>query len=86
METLLDKKSLANCYAEDNIPCIVTDNINDLIESLRKAFTGLFQWLDDNPLSAKPTKWSNTLKQFVISSRQIVSVCLTILWGWHVEG
>ena len=28
-----------------------------------------------NPLSANPTKWSNTLKQFV------GRVCLTILWG-----
>ena len=25
-----------------------------------------------NPLSANPTKWSNTLKQFVGSSRRIV--------------
>ena len=25
------------------------------------------------------TKWSNTLKQFVRNSQQIVSVCLTIL-------
>ena len=34
-----------------------------------------------NPLSANPTKWSNTLKQFVGKSQQIVSVCLIILWG-----
>ena len=27
-----------------------------------------------NPLSANPTKWSNTLKQFVHNSRQIVCV------------
>ena len=32
-----------------------------------------------NPLSANPTKWSNTLKQFVGKSRQIVWLCLTIL-------
>ena len=32
-----------------------------------------------NPLSATPTKWSNTLKKFVGKSRQIVGVCLTIL-------
>ena len=33
--------------------------------------------------SANLTKWSNTLQQFVGSSRRIVWVCLTILWGWH---
>ena len=86
METLLNKKRLDNYYAEDNIPCIVTDNINDLIKSLKKAFIGLFQWLDDNPVSANPIKWSNTLKQFLASSRRIVWVCLTILWGWRLEG
>ena len=33
-------------------------------------------------LSTNPTKWSNTLKQFVgnSNSRRIVWVCLTILW------
>ena len=37
-----------------------------------------------NPLSANPTKWSNTLKQFVgpCFCRLIFWVCLTILWGW----
>ena len=38
-----------------------------------------------NPLSANPTKWSNTLKQFVYHSRQIVWVRLTILWGWRLK-
>ena len=33
-----------------------------------------------DPLSAYPTKWSNTLKQFVGNSRRIVWVCLAILW------
>ena len=32
-----------------------------------------------NPLSANPTKWSNTLKQFVGCSQRIVWVCLIIL-------
>ena len=32
-----------------------------------------------NPLSANPTKWSKTLKQFVC-------LCLTILWGWRLKG
>ena len=31
------------------------------------------------PLTVSPTKWSNTLKQFVDNSRRIVWVCLTIL-------
>ena len=38
-----------------------------------------------NPLSANPTKWSNTLKQFVGKCRQIVWVCLTILWDLHLK-
>ena len=65
METLLDKDGLENCYANDNIPYIVTDNIDDVIKSLKKASIVLFQWLDHNTLSAKPTRWSHTLKQFV---------------------
>ena len=32
-----------------------------------------------NPLSANPTKWSNTLKQI----RQ--QLCLTILWYWSLK-
>ena len=32
-----------------------------------------------SPLSANPTKWSNTLKQFVCNNRQFVWVQLTIL-------
>ena len=39
-----------------------------------------------NSLSANHTKWSNTLKQFVANSRQIVYLCLTILWGWRSKG
>ena len=38
-----------------------------------------------NSLSANSTKWSTILKQFVNSSRRIVWVCLTILWGWRVK-
>ena len=38
-----------------------------------------------NPLNANPTKWSNTLKPFVGFYRRIVSVYLTILWGWHLK-
>ena len=39
-----------------------------------------------NPLSTNLTTWSNTLKQFVGSSRRIILVCLVILWGWHLQG
>ena len=39
-----------------------------------------------NPLSTFPTKWWNTLKQFVVNSKRIVWVCLTILWGWRLKG
>ena len=35
-----------------------------------------------NPLSANPTKRSNTIKQF---SQRIVSMCLTILWDWRLK-
>ena len=38
-----------------------------------------------NPLRANPTKWTNALTQFVGNSRQIVWVCLTILWGWRLK-
>ena len=38
-----------------------------------------------NPSSTNPTKWSSKLKQFVGNSRRIVSVCLTILWGWYLQ-
>ena len=34
-----------------------------------------------DPSNVHSTKWSNTLKQFIGKSRQIVWVCLTILWG-----
>ena len=39
-----------------------------------------------NPLSANPTKWSNTLKQFV---GNLPTNCLSvfdILWGWRLKG
>ena len=39
-----------------------------------------------NPLSANPTKWLNILKQIVGCCRQIVWVCLTILWDWRLNG
>ena len=48
----------------------------------RKMCKNLFQV---NLLSANPTKWSNTLKQFVGKSQRTVQVCLTILWGWRLK-
>ena len=56
-------------------------------ENVRKTcfleFSGVIEmkhWAEMGyPLSVNPTKWSNTLKQFVRKSQQIVSVCLTIL-------
>ena len=38
-----------------------------------------------NPFSANPTKWSNTLTQFIGCCWRIVWVCLTILWGWRLK-
>ena len=41
---------------------------------------------------AKPTKWSNTLKQFVDNSRQIISNCLSVFENFvelthvHIRG
>ena len=37
------------------------------------------------PLSANPTKCSNTLKKFAGFCQRIVWVCLTILWGWRFK-
>ena len=42
--------------------------------------------MEFNLLSANPTEWSNTLKQFFGRSRRIVWVCLTIIWGWRLKG
>ena len=37
------------------------------------------------PFSTNPTKWSNTLKQFVGNRRRIVWLSLTILWVWRLK-
>ena len=37
-----------------------------------------------NPLSANPTKWSNTLSQFVGCCWRIIWV--SVLWGWRLKG
>ena len=58
-----------------------------LVDSLYAALDSFLYTLPDilqsyfSPLSNSPTKWSNTLKQFVGNSRRIVRVHLTVLWG-----
>ena len=39
-----------------------------------------------NAINTNTTKWTNTLKKLAGNSRQIVWVCLTVLWGWRVQG
>ena len=38
-----------------------------------------------NPLSANPTKWSNTLKQFVGFSRRIILSVFDHFVGFHLK-
>ena len=38
-----------------------------------------------NPLSANPTKWSNTSNSLAKADKRIVLVCSTILWVWHLN-
>ena len=37
-----------------------------------------------NPLSANPTKWSNTLNNFSAAADELFE-CLIILWGWRLN-
>ena len=46
----------------------------------------LFYKFSFTPFRTNPTKWSNTLKQFIGNSQWIVWVCLTIVWGWRLKG
>ena len=41
-------------YADDNTPYISADNIDDIIKSLKKTSTALFQWFDTNFLKSNP--------------------------------
>ena len=43
-------------YADDNTPCIIADNIDDLFKSLEEASTALFQWFDNNLFKNNPDK------------------------------
>ena len=78
-----------------NAACTVL-RVDQVIEFLENACK-IFYWLRAvlmkevklqkfNPSRAKPTKWSNILKQFVGNSRGIVSVVLTVLWVWRLKG
>ena len=68
---------------KDQVP--VQQNNNSIPKQL---YSEMKYYIEDllNTLSVNPTKWSNTRKEFVGNSRQIVWVCLTILWGWHLKG
>ena len=41
-------------YADDNTPYISADNIDDIIKSLEKTSTALFQWFGTNFLKNNP--------------------------------
>ena len=74
LEKLLSVNILRNSYSES-----IRKFLREYFE--RVHFLVKRQIWSLNPLSANPTKWSNTLKQFVGNSWRIVWVGLTILWG-----
>ena len=52
---------------------------------LRRCVTVIILFVNINPLSVNPTKWSNTQtirRQFTDELFE----CLTILWNWRLEG
>ena len=49
----------------------IKDDLKSLTKKEEHVVTAVFD-LKINPLSTNPTKWSNTLKQFVRSRRRIV--------------
>ena len=49
--------------------------INHTLNTLSQLRTCIFRILNTDPLSAKPTKWSDTLKQFVGS---LPTNCLSV--------
>ena len=64
--------------------CLGSCQISMMEYFLRQFPVGIYLLkVNNESTSANLTKWSNTLQQFVGSSRRIVWVCLTILWGWH---
>ena len=78
---LFIKRSHVSDFADDNTLCSCNKNLSvifeDLVYDLKKYF---------NSLSATPTKWSNTLKQFV---GQLPTNCLRVLEhfaNWRLKG
>ena len=69
-------------YADDNSPYVCYENFDVTLEKLEEVGKIIIEWFLNNflktkssrfnPLSANPTKWSNTLKQFVGKSQRIV--------------
>ena len=43
-------------YADDTTPYAVSDNIDDLISSLKKSSKDLLKWFDDNLAKSNPDK------------------------------
>ena len=43
-------------YADDKPPCVVGNNIEDVIINLQNASLTLFQWFYDNQMKANPVK------------------------------
>ena len=64
----------------------IRNSINNITADIDRVRGSCTDYFEINPLSAKHTKWSKTLKQFVGCCRQIIWVCLTILWGWRLKG
>ena len=78
--------NLAKCPVEDwtgNLP-VPVQHFTTMIYSPQGCQLNM-PWIFLNPLRAIPTKWSNTLKQFVDNSQWIGWVCLTILWSWRLK-
>ena len=54
---------------------VIITIVNIIITKIIKQFLGAFEQIVFNPLSVNPTKWSNTLKQFV---RNFPRSCLSV--------
>ena len=82
-----EKLQKSQCFSEnekENCGCFYINNNDcnsvELITNNSKVLTGI------SPLSANPTKMSNTLKQFVGNlPTTCLIVFLTILWGWRIK-
>ena len=43
-------------YADDNMPYVIRDNINQVLSAFQNATTSLFKWFSDNQMKANPDK------------------------------